>query len=125
MPIVNFNNVTAGLNANARQHSHYIVNADSGDAGIWVTKTCCTSIPILSEFSRQTGTGGRAIKGKINMRAMMTVLAFMVLNVPTSASAQEAWYPSQYGPGDTKGAMNNLSPEGAVAAAKLVKTGKV
>ena len=68
---------------------------------------------------------GRAIKGKINMRAMMTVLAFMVLNVPASASAQEAWYPSQYGPGDTKGAMNNLSPEGAVAAAKLVKTGKV
>ena len=38
MPIVNFNNITDGLNANARQHSHYIVNADPGDAGIWVTK---------------------------------------------------------------------------------------
>ena len=64
MPIVNFNNVTDGLNANARQHSHYIVNADSGDAGIWVTKTCCTSIPRLSEFSRQTGTWAVQLKGK-------------------------------------------------------------
>ena len=39
--------------------------------------------------------------------------------------AEETWYPSKYGAQDTAGAMNNLSPEGAVAAAKLVKTGKV
>lgn len=39
--------------------------------------------------------------------------------------AQDAWYPSKYGAEDTKGAMNNLTPEGTKAAAKLVKTGKV
>ena len=36
MPIVNFNNATDGLEANARQRGHYIVNTDPGDAGIWV-----------------------------------------------------------------------------------------
>ena len=36
MPIVNFKNVTDGLDANARQRGHYIVNADPGNAGIWI-----------------------------------------------------------------------------------------
>ena len=36
MPIVNFNNVNDGLDANARQRGHYIVKADPSDAGIWV-----------------------------------------------------------------------------------------
>lgn len=39
--------------------------------------------------------------------------------------AQEAdWYPSRYGADDTLGAINNLSPEGVIEAAKLVKTGR-
>src|SRR5262249_52990078 len=39
--------------------------------------------------------------------------------------SQDAWYPSKYGKDDTLGAVNNLSPAGVLAAAKLVKTGKV
>jgi kynurenine formamidase len=42
-----------------------------------------------------------------------------------TALAADAWYPSKYGPNDTVGAANNLSPAGAAAAAKLVKLGKV
>ena len=41
-----------------------------------------------------------------------------------SAGAGEDWYPSKYGEGDTLGAINNLSPEGVVKAAQLVRTGK-
>lgn len=40
------------------------------------------------------------------------------------AVAQE-WAPSKYGAADRIGAMNNLSAEGAVRAARLVKTGQV
>jgi kynurenine formamidase len=45
--------------------------------------------------------------------------------VAGTAAAEEAWYPSKYGPEDTLGAVNNLSPEGVKKAAALVKTGKV
>ena len=57
------------------------------------------------------------------MRALTLTIALITLAAP--ALADETWYPSKYGAEDTKGAMNNLSPEGAVAAAKLVKIGKV
>ena len=57
------------------------------------------------------------------MRALIHAIALIALAAP--AMAEEAWYPSKYGAEDTAGAMNNLSPEGAVAAAKLVKTGQV
>jgi len=40
-------------------------------------------------------------------------------------AAEESWYPSKYGKDDTLGAVNNLSPAGVLAAAKLVKQGKV
>jgi len=45
--------------------------------------------------------------------------------VTGGAQAQENWYPSKYGADDTRGAVNNLSPEGVKRAAALVKTGKV
>ena len=57
------------------------------------------------------------------MRALIHALVLIALAAP--AMAEETWYPSKYGAQDTAGAMNNLSPEGAVNAAKLVKTGKV
>lgn len=41
-----------------------------------------------------------------------------------SAGAAEDWYPSRYGADDTLGAINNLSPEKVLQAARLVKTGK-
>ncbi|MFP6584454.1 MAG: cyclase family protein [Candidatus Hydrogenedentota bacterium] len=39
-------------------------------------------------------------------------------------AAQEKWYPSKHGADDTLGAINFLSPEKVVEAAKLIKTGK-
>jgi kynurenine formamidase len=41
-----------------------------------------------------------------------------------SRDAAPTWYPSRYGAGDTLGALNLLSPEKVVAAARLVRTGK-
>lgn len=56
-------------------------------------------------------------------RTLIAYIAAATLMTP--ALAQESWHPSKYGAGDTKGAMNNLSPEATLKAAKLVKTGKV
>ncbi len=43
---------------------------------------------------------------------------------PATARAEENWYPSKWGKDDTLGAINELTPEGVVRAAQLVKTGK-
>jgi len=58
------------------------------------------------------------------MRTFALALAVAALLTATVA-AQEPWHPSRYGAEDRIGAMNNLSPEGARNAARLVKTGKV
>ena len=48
-----------------------------------------------------------------------------LLALAAATSAEEAdWYPSVHGEGDTLGAVNHLSPEMVVEAARLVKTGK-
>ncbi len=52
-----------------------------------------------------------------------TISAIAAVLLATSAWA-ESWYPSKYGADDTLGAINNLSPELVVKAAKLVTTGK-
>lgn len=57
------------------------------------------------------------------MRSWQGRVALLAL-VSTLAQAEEAWYPSKFGPDDTLGAINNLSPEKVLAAARLVKTGK-
>jgi kynurenine formamidase len=57
------------------------------------------------------------------MRAITVVLALSL--AATTASSGESWFPSRYGKDDTLGAANNLSPEGVLRAAKLIKTGKV
>ena len=49
----------------------------------------------------------------------------LMLGLTSSALAAEDAPASKYGAGDTKGAMNNLSPEATLKAAKLVKLGKV
>ncbi len=41
-----------------------------------------------------------------------------------SATAQQNWFPSKWGPNDELGAANYLTPQLAAEAAKLVKTGK-
>lgn len=52
-----------------------------------------------------------------------TISAIAAVLLATSAWADN-WYPSKYGPDDTLGAINNLSPELVVKAAKLITTGK-
>lgn len=42
----------------------------------------------------------------------------------STVADDDDWYPSKFGADDTLGAINNLSPEGVVEAAKLVKLGK-
>jgi kynurenine formamidase len=58
------------------------------------------------------------------MRSIFTATLCVLVTVSTGARADDTWHPSKYGPDDTLGAINELSPEGVVAAAKLVKTGK-
>jgi kynurenine formamidase len=55
---------------------------------------------------------------------LAALCAAATLALAAGASAQQ-WYPSPYGPDDTIGALNNLSPAATKAAAGLVKTGKV
>jgi kynurenine formamidase len=56
------------------------------------------------------------------MRIMAATLS--VVFFASAAAGEEKWYPSKYGAEDTLGAINELSSEGVVAAASLVKTGK-
>ena len=53
------------------------------------------------------------------------LLLLLVLGLASPAIAAEDAPASKYGAGDTRGAMNNLSPEATLKAAKLVKLGKV
>jgi len=59
------------------------------------------------------------------MSAMRMLAVTAAVLSAGAALAADDWYPSKYGAKDTIGAANNLSPEAAVAAAKLVKLGKV
>ncbi len=52
------------------------------------------------------------------------VLASIGMSLTASADAADAWFPSRYGADDTLGAINLLSTEKVVQAARLVKTGK-
>lgn len=54
-------------------------------------------------------------------RATFIVLLFLSL---ATFGDEESWYPSKYGKNDTLGAINNLSAEGVLKAAQLVKLGK-
>ena len=40
------------------------------------------------------------------------------------AAADDDWYPSRYGADDTLGALNLLSPDKVLRAARLITTGK-
>jgi kynurenine formamidase len=55
-------------------------------------------------------------------RALAAALVTLLATAPVLAA--ETWYPSRYGAGDTLGAINNLSPEKVLAAARLVRTGR-
>jgi kynurenine formamidase len=56
--------------------------------------------------------------------ATLTLLIITLWLSAGTALAEDRWYPSKWGKDDTLGAINELSPEGVIRAAKLVKTGK-
>jgi kynurenine formamidase len=56
------------------------------------------------------------------MKSVLAVICCALLSPVTLAAD---WHPSAFGADDTLGAANRLSPEGVLAAVKLVKTGKV
>ena len=56
-------------------------------------------------------------------RALVIAVLFLVVP-PAWADSADTWYPSKYGAEDTLGAINELSPEKVLAAAKLVKLGE-
>jgi len=59
------------------------------------------------------------------MKHLFAAIGLMaVAGFSASAQAQEDWCKSKWGPNDEKGAANLLTPELAVEASKLVKTGK-
>ncbi|MSR13056.1 MAG: cyclase family protein [Gammaproteobacteria bacterium] len=58
------------------------------------------------------------------MKIVLAAAAIYALLSPAVTLAED-WYPSKFGADDTLGAANSLSPEGVLAAVKLVKTGKV
>ncbi|MEP0203156.1 MAG: cyclase family protein [Halioglobus sp.] len=64
----------------------------------------------------------------LSARSLVRFIAATALCAAFTAStvlAEEAdWYPSKYGATDTIGALNNLSAESVVKAARLVTTGK-
>lgn len=57
-------------------------------------------------------------------KLMTTVTILLASTLSISTVAQENWYPSKHGAEDTLGAVNHLSPEKVIEAAKLIKTGK-
>ena len=59
-------------------------------------------------------------------RSLFLLLLLFVRTAAATESGESAapWYPSQYGAEDTLGALNNLSPEGVLKAARLVTTGR-
>ena len=58
------------------------------------------------------------------MKLLSFMLTALILFGPNFSVADD-WYPSKYGAEDTLGALNNLSAENVVEAARLIKTGKV
>ena len=55
---------------------------------------------------------------------MRQITGAMAVFLLTAGVYAEDWYPSKYGAEDTLGAINNLTPELVVKAARLVTTGK-
>ena len=61
---------------------------------------------------------------RANQGPLLALLLCLTLCMRLSTAQAEDWYPAKYGADDTLGAINNLSPEKVVAAAKLVTEGK-
>lgn len=61
----------------------------------------------------------------MRLTGLIVLLVGGLLSVLSPVEAQaDDWYPSKYGADDTLGAINNLSPDKVVEAARLVTTGR-
>ena len=58
-------------------------------------------------------------------RIQTGLIGAAALALSFAATAQSAWYPSKWGAADEIGAANYMTPATALAASKLIKTGKV
>ena len=58
------------------------------------------------------------------MRNVIYIPGVLLTLASAASAAEDDWYPSVHGEGDTLGAINHLSPDKVVEAARLVKTGK-
>ena len=58
----------------------------------------------------------------MDLRKLITLAALMTMSAPSVLA--DSWYPSRYGAEDTLGALNNMSAEKVIQAARLVKTGR-
>lgn len=63
-------------------------------------------------------------KSRLLMNTKLACLTLYLCLSSPSMAEQEKWWPSKWGADDRMGAMNLLTPEKAIEAAKLVKTGK-
>ena len=59
------------------------------------------------------------------VRSLVSTLSLSAMLLAPAAAVADEWFQSPFGPDDTLGAVNRLTPEGAVAASRLVKEGKV
>lgn len=59
----------------------------------------------------------------VSMQAAFTLICLVFAN--SGANAENGWFPSKHGAGDTLGAANYLSAENVLLATQLVKHGKV
>jgi kynurenine formamidase len=60
----------------------------------------------------------------VKRRVVLLAMVIGMAALTGTAFAQDDWYPSRFGEGDTLGAANLLTPDKVRDAAKLVKTGK-
>ena len=58
------------------------------------------------------------------LRQLRQSLLTIIISALAFNGQADEWYPSKYGAEDTLGAINNLSPEKVIQAARLIKTGK-
>lgn len=59
------------------------------------------------------------------MKIGQLIASLLLAAASASAAAEPPWYPSAYGTQDRLGAVNNLSADGVLQAARLIKLGKV
>jgi kynurenine formamidase len=79
---------------------------------------------MLARQIRQAANQKPMRRHQMNIKTIAAVGA-AALSFCLSALAQTPWYPSKWGANDEIGAANYMTPELALQAARLVKTGKV